>query len=48
MTITEKIVRLGEIQDRLLVLQYLQTDETEVLKRELKELMKDLEIAGDI
>lgn len=48
MTITEKIVRLGEIQDRLLVLQYSQTDETEVLKRELKELMKDLEIAGDI
>lgn len=48
MTITEKIVRLGEIQDRLFVLQYSQTDETEVLKRELKELMKDLGIAGDL
>lgn len=48
MTITEKIVRLGEIQDRLFVLQHSQTDETEVLKMELKELMEDLEIAGDI
>lgn len=48
MTITEKIVRLGEIQDRLFALQHSQTDETEVLKMELKELMKDLDIAGDL
>ena len=48
MTITEKIVRLGELQDRLFVLQYSQTDETEVLRIELKELMKDLDIAGDL
>ena len=48
MTITEKIVRLGEIQDRLFVLQYSQTDETEVLKMELKELMKELGIEGDL
>lgn len=48
MTITEKIVRLGELQDRLFVLQCSQTDETEVLRIELKELMKDLGIAGDL
>lgn len=48
MTITEKIVRLGEIQDRLFILQFSQTDETEVLKMELKELMKELGIEGDL
>lgn len=48
MTITEKITRIGYIQDKLFALQHSQTDETEVLKVELKELMKDLGIAGDI
>lgn len=48
MTITEKIIRIGYIQDKLFALENSQTDETEILKRELKELMKELGIEGDL
>lgn len=48
MTITEKIIRIGYIQDRLFALQYSQTDETEILKREFRELMNELGIEGDL